>query len=129
MSDVDDWYKEYLRQQEEDRRRSEQLVQYALPVLRFLGVTRVTVAFDGYGDDGEIKDPEYEGLPPQGLPEGLDGLLGRACGLALPRGWEINEGSFGTWTIDVIQGKTDLDQTHNEEEEDEDDEEEFEDEE
>jgi hypothetical protein len=119
MSAPDDWYQAYQRRQEDERRYSEQLVAYLLPVLRFLGVRRMTITYDGYGDDGELEDLVCEGLPAEGLPEGLERLVEEACENGLPGSWEINEGSFGTWEIDVAQGRANLDHTWREEEDEE----------
>jgi hypothetical protein len=104
----DDWMARYRARQERQKLYGEQLVVYALPALRFLGVTSVTYRFDGEGDSGTVVDAEFEEAPEAGLPEGLEKLLEQACYCALPGGWEIDAGSSGHWFIDVEDGKTDL---------------------
>ena len=104
----DDWMARYRAQQERQKVYGEQLVQYALPALRFLGVTYVAYRFDGEGDSGQVVDCEFEDAPEAGLPEGLEKFLERACNCALPGGWEIDAGSSGHWFVDVEDGKTDL---------------------
>jgi hypothetical protein len=119
-----DWFEQSKREQERDRRHSERIVAYLVPALRFLGVSKVSITYDGYGDDGSFEPVAYEGAPAAGVPEGMDGMIEHACELALPRCWEINEGSYGTWWIDVRAGKAELEHEWHEEEdyEDEDDE-------
>jgi hypothetical protein len=120
MAKEEDWLARYRAQQERQKLYGEQLVQYALPALRFLGVTYVEFGFDGEGDSGQIQSFEFEDAPEAGLPEGLDKLLERACYFALPGGWEINAGSSGYWFVDVEDGETDLEIEWREEEENED---------
>jgi hypothetical protein len=104
MADTEDWWAEYQRKEAERLQRSEQMVQYVMGALRFLGVKRVRVPFDGFGDDGEVQDPVYEPEPAGGLPEGLDYLIRDCCCNQLPGGWEINAGSVGAIEIDVENG-------------------------
>jgi hypothetical protein len=127
----DDWYQKYLARQERERQHSEKLAQYILPVLRFLQVQKVAVPFDGSGDEGWTQPPTFDGLEANAteaghlfgsvaglIPLGLDKFLQHACELALPSGWEINAGSLGTWTIDVVEGKTNLDHIWRDDEDD-----------
>jgi hypothetical protein len=116
MSAPEDWYARYLREQEERRRQAEARIRYALPVLRFLGVERVEIKYDGMGDEGHIQDVVFSPGPAGGPPEGLRDLLEEACYGLLPGGWEINAGSHGTLSLDVRAGAHHLD--HHEREED-----------
>ena len=118
MAKADDWMARYHARQERQKQHSERLVEYLVPALRFLGVTLVSVEFDGYGDDGEIKDAVIDETPQAGLPEGLDGAIEAACSYALPGGWEINAGSCGIWFIDVEKGKSRLDIEYRDDDED-----------
>jgi hypothetical protein len=115
--DHDQWWADYQRQEAERLERSEQLARYAAGALRFLGVRKVEVEFDGSGDDGEVQEPVYTPTPSHALPEGLEALVTQACHGLLPGGWEINAGSFGTITINVAKGTCAVDQTWREEEE------------
>jgi hypothetical protein len=118
----EDWFERARREEERDRQYSDALVVYLVPALRFLGVLTASIQYDGYGDDGEFEPVVYEGAPEAGVPEGLDGEIEEACERALPRGWEINEGSYGTWWIDVRAGNANLNHEYNDEEEEDEDE-------
>jgi hypothetical protein len=69
-----------------------------------LGVTAITAHFDGFGDSGQIDqmtvEPDSVTLDP-GLSDALDDFLVEQ----LPGGWEINEGSFGDFQVDVANGQ------------------------
>jgi hypothetical protein len=118
MSDAEDWLAKYRREEAERHARAEKMGQYLMGALRFLGVDLVEVEFDGYGDEGEVQEPEFTPDPPGGLPEGLGELVGQVCGGMLPGGWEINSGSFGTVEIDVRAGTVEVDMEWREEDED-----------
>ncbi len=71
--------------------------------LQKLGVVEITARFDGSGDSGQIED--FEVLPmnvliDDALRDRIEDLLVRL----LPAGWEINDGSFGTFTVDAESG-------------------------
>jgi hypothetical protein len=72
--------------------------------LTVLGVTSVTARFDGYGDSGHVEDlavePASVALGDELSAELEDFLLG-----ILPAGWEINEGGYGTFAVDVAAGR------------------------
>jgi hypothetical protein len=94
-----DWYEDAEDMPVADARLPKRLHQQ----LQKLGVVEITARFDGSGDSGQIE--EFEALPvdveiPDALRERIEDLLG---GL-LPGGWEINEGSYGTFTVDVESG-------------------------
>jgi hypothetical protein len=108
MSDPDKWYKEYERKEALRLERAKQVTNYLIGALRFFGVKRVTVAFDGYGDDGEVQEPVYAPKPKGGLPEGLALTLRDAMCHLLPGGWEIESGSVGEIVIDVAAGTCDV---------------------
>lgn len=103
----------------------------AIPFLRQLGVTMVTMDYNGSGDQGDIEDIEisgFENAPKtcEELDKALEGfpaetkaherfciekLKDRAFEL-LPGGFEINEGSYGQVIIDCEKNKVRL--AHNE---------------
>jgi hypothetical protein len=109
--DTSDWAADYRRRERERRWAAQQRIDYALDALRFLGVEKVTVEFDGHSDEGELKNLQFL-PPPAGPPEGLEHLLEDALGDMLPGGWKIEAGSFGTITLDVASGKVDVDQEY-----------------
>jgi hypothetical protein len=115
MADSDDWLKRYEQRQKEGQKYAEKLLAYVLPVLRFLGVEKVEIHYDGSGDEGQIQAAVL--TPPQAaaLPEGLAESLETICAEFLPGGWEINEGSQGCLTIVVAEGSHDLAHEWNEE--------------
>jgi hypothetical protein len=119
MSDTEDWYAKYQRQQAERLDRAQKMTKYLIGALRFFGVGRVKVAFDGYGDDGEIQEPVFEPASAGGLPEGFEMVLRDAMNNHLPGGWEINSGSVGTIVIDVAKGTCEVDVEWREEDEEE----------
>ena len=120
-----------FRQYEESRlaRQAEakNLRDKVMAALVAAGAKSVTVSFDGYGDSGEVGDPEVapkeaESVLGESVPGTLheaggwvDGKVNRTtrdrtvseaiselCYALLENhgGWEINEGSFGDFTID-----------------------------
>src|SRR5262245_10966075 len=128
MADPDDWWAQYQRKEAERLKHSEEMAEYLMGALRFLGVQRVPVAFAGYGDDGDVEDPVYEPTPRRGLAEGPDYVLRQCCSGQLPGGWEINAGSTGSVVIDVAAGKCEVNVEWHEDEDEEFDEAELEDE-
>jgi hypothetical protein len=81
-----------------------------------LGVTRVTATFDGYGDSGQIEDLTAE--PDNvAIDDGLRSELEDFLLDQLPGGWEINEGSYGDFTVDVASGTVEADASWRTEEE------------
>jgi hypothetical protein len=118
--DMSDWLRRYQERQAALKKYGESCLDYAMEALQFLGVKEVTVEYDGSGDDGEVQQPQFDPVPPEGLPQGLESLIHEACCHMLPGGWEINEGSFGAIYIDVEKGKVEVDHEWREEEAEED---------
>ena len=88
-----------------------------LPALAASGVANIEAAFSGYGDSGAIDGLQYRdkaGLRverdkiPAALKEQLENVLYEF----LPAGFEINEGSQGTLTLDIPANRITL--THQE---------------
>src|SRR5262249_60990266 len=73
-----------------------------------LGVRRLATAFDGSGGSGQFDPPEVE---PDGVEveAGLLDELEEFLAEQLPGGWEINEGSFGRFAVDVESGEVEAD--------------------
>jgi hypothetical protein len=97
-------------QQREARERLEAMaaLKVACAALRRLGVETVEARYDGAGDQGWVQEVRYVPEPAAGLPEGLPQVIERFVYVRLPAGWEINEGSEGTLTIDVKTGRDQL---------------------
>lgn len=103
-----------------------------LALLRARGFEHVVVEYDGMCDEGQFDIVEcvpaaHQNKLQQIMPDGLAGLrafagvgqdayplkeavtdLACACLAVRYPGWEINEGSMGTFTIDVAAGKVRL---------------------
>ena len=74
-----------------------------LQQLRQLGVETVTAEYSGFGDSGQIDDPEFESIEaPPAVAKAVQDLFYDFLE-ELYAGWEINEGSFGNfiWNVSV----------------------------
>lgn len=119
----------YLEQIERERKEAESNRHKLISFLRQHGVDAVDVVFDGYGDSGNIERPSYISKSPfdgtQQVPgtafearewsadgtskvtsrdKTVDEMVEDLCYALLGTehgGWEINEGSFGDFRIDV----------------------------
>jgi len=104
-----------------------------LAVLRDAGISKVTVAFNGYGDSGQIEDIHVEAggnkveLPdsaveiaraswesdaPERLSKPLADAIESLCYALLEEkhdGWENNEGAYGEFVFDVAADRIVLD--------------------
>ena len=88
-----------------------------IPALVVAGVANVEAAFSGYGDSGAIDGLQYRdksGLRVQRetIPAGLTEELETCLYEFLPAGFEINDGSQGTLTLDISASRITL--THQE---------------
>ena len=88
-----------------------------IPALVASGVANIEAAFSGYGDSGAIDGLQYRdksGLRVQRemIPAGLTEELETCLYEFLPAGFEINEGSQGTLTLDISASRITL--THQE---------------
>jgi hypothetical protein len=74
-------------------------------------VTQIVVEYDGSGDDGQIQGTSFfDASGAEVMVSGrLEGLVEEYVYDALPGGWEINSGSYGTVTIDVPNQKASFD--------------------
>jgi hypothetical protein len=76
--------------------------------LRELGVHTVTADYDGYGDGGQIEDPQFGGIDvPTPTMRAVEDLF-YALLEQLYSGWEIDDGSFGQFRWDVAADKIGL---------------------
>ena len=88
-----------------------------MPALVAFGVANIEAAYSGYGDSGAIDGIQYRdksGLRVQRetIPAGLTEELETCLYEFLPAGFEINEGSQGTLTLDIAASRITL--THQE---------------
>jgi hypothetical protein len=98
----------YERQHAQEMRYAGRKVAYLCGALRFLGVEKVTAAFDAYGDEGSIKEAVF--VPPvrDELPFGLVEEIGTMWTSFRTSGWgrdAPNTGLDGILTLDVVTGK------------------------
>ncbi len=72
-----------------------------LKKLRKLGIETVTADYDGLGDRGQIEDPQFgsNNVPPETEKAVLDLFYDLLEEEHL--GWEINEGSYGSFEWDI----------------------------
>ncbi len=117
MADLNDFMARYRREEEKRTTSAAAALRYASGALRLMGVARVVAAFDGAGDSGAIESVRFDPPPPAGVPDGLAEVIENALYKLLPGGFEINEGSSGTITLDTATGRTKVDQQWNEPEE------------
>jgi hypothetical protein len=111
----------------ENTPRKQRMAQDLCFELHRLGVAQVEAKYDGSGDSGTIGTITYFGhdeeevdaktFPAKHHPDpwtdpanverttSLDDLVDTVVCALLPGGWEINEGSFGTFTLDTLTGK------------------------
>ena len=70
--------------------------------LHGLGVTRVAIAYDGYGDEGTIeKIQAFRDDQEVDCPEPISHQLEGLAETWLPGGWDMNEGAYGALLLDV----------------------------
>ncbi len=100
-------------------RAKNQLRDVILPRLKQWGVAKVEVEYSGYGDSGSIDGIAY--LDGAGKPVSMnlvrpasDPDISSAVYEFLPAGFEINDGSQGTLTIDVHAGTINVNHGQNE---------------
>lgn len=75
--------------------------------LRILRVSQVCAIFNGYGDEGMIESVEFldaQGKPVTGVRAEQFSHLQDSFYSLLPKGYEQNEGSSGTVSLDVEHG-------------------------
>ena len=88
-----------------------------IPALVASGVANIQAAFSGYGDSGAIDGLQYHDksgmrVQRETIPAALKEQLENVLYEFLPAGFEINEGSQGTLTLDISASRITL--THQE---------------
>ena len=81
-----------------------------VPRLRDVGVANIEAAYSGYGDSGAIDGLQFrqasgQRVEREAIPAHLKEQLESCFYEFLPAGFEINDGSQGTLTLDVQSGK------------------------
>jgi hypothetical protein len=98
-----DWLQQLQQQRARDAEEGRQAFASACDRLRELGIAQLRVVYDGYGDSGTIEQitaTDGSGEPVE-LPEGFQDVLDEAACCLLPAGWDINEGAFGEFVLNV----------------------------
>jgi hypothetical protein len=110
-------YMESIEQQIERARRC--LAVEVLPALLACGVANIEIAYSGYGDSGAIDGVQYRDanglrVVRDNLPQGVREQLETCVYAFLPVGFENNDGSQGSLTIDLTTRKITLQHEQNE---------------
>ena len=84
-----------------------------LPVFRQHGVANIEAAYSGYGDSGAIdglqfRDSAGQRVDRESVPQDVIEQLENCVYEFLPAGFEINDGSQGTLTLDVATGRVSI---------------------
>jgi hypothetical protein len=100
-------------------RAKNQLRDVILPRLKQWGVAKVEVSYSGYGDSGSIDGISYLDAADEPVNMSLvksasDPDISSVVYEFLPAGFEINDGSQGTLTIDVHAGAVTVNHGQNE---------------
>jgi len=110
--DLERTLSDYEERERQDRNAAKAALLTLVDQLGTAGVSRLCATFSGYGDEGSIEGIEFldaEGQPVRAaLGEQFPNLEETFCVL-LPPGFEQNEGSSGTVTLDVEQGRVVVD--------------------
>src|SRR5574337_1192536 len=132
MIDINEILARAAKERDEREARLLRNKQALFAVLDAAGVTHVTLDFDGYGDSGQIEDIAFKSgeetlaapagevvleIASYGEAPGPKAFDVRSAIELLVRefleddhgGWELNEGSFGTFTFDVAEAAITLD--------------------
>lgn len=133
MTDTNDWMSQFFAERavraEAAKGMFERNKAILIPILAGAGIVRVEIEFDGIADSGNVDTPvcfladnacvdcpavtveieDFSGLEgrlqteTKPLSEALVTIVYNALDVH-HSGWEINEGAFGTFTIDVEDG-------------------------
>ncbi len=85
-------------------------IRQAAILLKDMGVTKVTVVYSGSGDEGCAEDPvafNASGAEIK-IPDHLSVKIKDELYEMLPSGWELNSGSSGTYTMDLVKNTAKL---------------------
>lgn len=89
--------------QEESKRRNDSVNNIKEKIKQF-GVTgTIKLIYSGYGDSGDLESESFDikyKTPPQEGTDSFEKFIESECWNLLPGGWEINEGSDITITIE-----------------------------
>jgi hypothetical protein len=112
---MSDWQKTWEQQRQEKYQQAKDDLYAKLA--QHPEITQIVVEYNGAGDDGNIEETSFlKGEEvvevPQSLQEAADEYVWQALE-HYKGGWEINDGSFGTVTIDVANKKASFDHNEN----------------
>lgn len=104
-AEPDDFLARWAALEAQQRARGCQLLRDACDQLADLGVARVTIPYNGFGDSGTVEAPEAAGRDTTAiaLPAPLAQALRDAVEWILPGGWEDNAGACGELILDVAE--------------------------
>jgi len=95
---------DYLCRLEQECQEAQQDLAALCPQLAELGVQEVEIVYDGCSDSGTIDEVTARAGERQiELPPELCEALSDAAATLLPCGWEINDGAFGRFVLDVAR--------------------------
>jgi hypothetical protein len=117
LNEILNAYMASIEQQIEQARRT--LAVEVLPALMACGVTNIEIAYSGYGDSGAIDGVQFRDaaglrVVRDNLPQGVREKLETCAYAFLPVGFETNDGSQGSLTIDLPTRKIALRHEQNE---------------
>jgi hypothetical protein len=88
---------------EDGAERAAAKIAEVVPALREAGIETVVIEYDGSHDEGSFY------ISPKELPNGVSQILDEHLPAILPSGWDADDGSFGTVTIDVTRSSLVID--------------------
>lgn len=112
--DFADWHKQYLKQKEASEQAAVSELRELAAKLTQFKVKELCATYNGSGDSGDFEDIDLnfeDGAAHRSLEDVLAALntnvdeLTQKLWPLLPGGWEVDDGSFGTLTLDVKTGK------------------------
>lgn len=108
--DVEHAFADYLEREQRQRDAAKTALLTLLDQLRAAGVSQVSAQFNGYGDEGSIDYVDFFDVGGQSL--GVKDQfpkLEESFYALLPQGFDQQEGSSGTVTLDVDRGNITVD--------------------
>ena len=89
--------------QERENKRKDLRKRLFETLRNYSNITRITVEYDGYGDDGNVGNPRcYDNNDQEiEISDELTSVINDYIWYHLPEGFENNDGGYGTVSIDV----------------------------
>ena len=94
---------EYQKRLAEEHEQACEALKAHFDRLNRLKINTVVISYDGSSDSGAVESVTAFDVDNQEvqLPQELDDQLTELAETLLPFGWEINEGAYGQYTLDV----------------------------